>query len=128
AVERGGGLIREDDRCIKGAGSGHGDTLSLPAAPLRGISISAAGQPKLLEQGPTPSLGTTAADALQIERQRDVFPGGQRWDQMMGLEDKSKKTEPQVSACLFGQRSDLGTTDTDRSKGWPKQRAEDLQQ
>ena len=53
------------------------------------------------------SLGIAAADALQIERQRDVFPGRQRWDQMMGLEDKSKKTEPQVSACLFGQRSDL---------------------
>jgi hypothetical protein len=97
-VERGGGLVAHDEARVVHQRARDGHALLLAAGELRGQAVGLLGEPDARQQLAGAHDGLRARHALQHERDGHVLGGGERGQQVEGLED-----EAHVPAAEGGQ-------------------------
>src|SRR5205807_8232739 len=86
-IEIAGGLVREEEPRLTRDRARERDALLLAARELHGIVVPARAEADGVEQRRRPRA--CVGDAGELERDRDVLGGGERRDQMVGLEDEA---------------------------------------
>src|SRR6185312_11080802 len=125
-VEIARGLVGEEDARRVGECARECDALLLAARELRGQVIGAVGEADAIEQRVRARAGV--ARAAQLERDGDVFGGGERGDQLKGLEHESNFLTAELRARVLGQRAELGAVEDDGPGGGRVEAGEQAEQ
>ena len=110
-IEVAGGLVGHDDGRFHDEGAGQGDALLFAAGELNRIMIDAVSQSDLIEQ--LAGGGDTVAFQIQLKGQQDVFKRGERGDELIGLEDKTKLLAADDGESLFFEVVNRGAVEED---------------
>src|SRR4029453_18223976 len=79
------------------------------------VVVPALGEPDLGEEGPS-AIGGVAPPS-QLERDRDVLPGGERRDQVIGLEDVTDVIAPEAREGVLVLGGDVDPRHLDAARG-----------
>ena len=88
-VEVAGGLVAEQQIGVGDDGAGDGDALLLAAGELAGEVVEAVAEADELERGGGVFDALALLEVGELQRQFDVFEGGQHRDQVERLEDEA---------------------------------------
>ena len=105
-VQRGGGLVAQQDLGIRGKGPGNGNPLLLPAGQLGGIGLLLVLQSHDLQQVPGLLHGVGPLCADEFKREADVVQGGALHEQVKVLEDHADRL-PGLPQVLVAQLCDV---------------------
>ena len=112
-VEVAGRLVGEHDVGPGVEGPGDRDALLLAAGELARTVLQAVGETDRLDDLVEPL--TVDGVAAEHQRQRDVLLGGQRRDQVVGLEDEPDGLAPELGELLVVELGEVGVADEDRA-------------
>ncbi|MFN7976644.1 MAG: hypothetical protein U0P30_00820 [Vicinamibacterales bacterium] len=93
-VERGGGLVGEDDRRIAGQSPRDRDTLLLTAGEVGGQAVRLVGEAHGAQRVEGRRTGGAAAHALELQRDAHVLRRRQRGEQVEALEHEPEVPQP----------------------------------
>src|SRR5699024_6585276 len=108
-VQVAGRLVREDDLRLADERAGAGDALLLAPGELRRVVLETVAQPDGVDDVVEPAL--LRLPAGDGERQQDVLPGGQRRDEVEGLEDEADPGPSQSGQLFLLQPGDVDAAD-----------------
>ena len=101
-IQVSGGLIREDEERVMHKGARQSNALLLAAREFFGKGFPAIEQTNRFEHILCLLLSIRARDAVKLQRQADILPNSQRWNQVEELEDKADSGTPKKCAISFG--------------------------
>src|SRR5215831_12648696 len=101
-IERRRRLVADDEARLVDERSRQGHTLLLPPGQFGGQRVGARAYAERLEQLPPALDGASPPDTCCQQRQRNVFGGGEGWQEVVLLEDESQvpPTEQHATAAL----------------------------
>ena len=115
-VERGGRLVAQQNRGVRGERAGDADALLLPARELRGVIFAALGEADELEQLVDARGDVRGLGAGDLQRVRDVLLGRARIEQVDVLRDHADLTPgPRKCGALGAAHVDTAHLDRPRS-------------
>src|SRR6056297_172274 len=118
-VEVAGGFVGEDDLRSRSERPSDGDTLLLTTGELARPMLQSVAESDGVDYVVDPLLVTRFA--TEHHRQADVLLGGQRRDQVEGLEDETDLGAPELGDLLVVERGEVGVAD---ERGTRRQRVE----
>lgn len=112
-VEVAGGLIGEDDVGVGDEGAGDGDALLLAAGEGIRAVAEAVGEFEVGHELAGFEVGGGAVAAVEHEGEEDVFFGGERGDEVEGLEDQADAAAAEEGEGFVGEGGEVGAGDED---------------
>jgi acyl-CoA thioesterase-1 len=106
AIEIASGLVGEEDGRFEGEGAGEGDALLFAAGKLHGVVIEAALEADAVQEF-AGAIAGSGIGAREFHGQEHVLLGGERGNQVVGLEDETDLAAPQERHFVLAQMRNL---------------------
>ena len=107
SVQVAGGLVGQQKRGLNGEGPGDGHPLLLAAGHFSRDVRFAVGQPHHLQLFDGSLLGLRGRNAVQLQRQGDIFLGSQNGQEIELLEDKADPAAADEGPLVVGHRGQI---------------------
>ena len=127
-VERGGGLIADDQRRLVDQGAGDGDALLLAAGEFARAFAPARADAHGFEHGPGAGDGRFGGQALDQQRHGDIFRGGDGGDQVELLENEADVIGAEPRELAAGQLMQRSVKHGHGSRIDPQRAGDDAEQ
>src|SRR2546425_6205965 len=116
-VKRRGGFIAHDQAGLVDEGAGEGNTLLLAAGELAGQRIETVPQAKSSQQGSRAVKGLGALPVRGEQGHGGVLRGGERWQEVVLLEDEAEVLAAEGDALAAGELLDVPAEEQDFAVG-----------
>jgi len=126
-IERGSGLIGEEDFRVSGQRAGQRDTLLLSSAEIGGKGGGFVVKLHLFEQVERLAASDRAANSFQLQCDFDIFNRGKRGKEIEGLKDEPNVIEADAGQFALAETGDLFACDLNAAGSGTQDAAHDRQ-